>query len=97
MKNYQAECHNANAPFRKRHGADEKRERERDPENENDVFPLTDPRVAAAIKRISGGLSAARRDAEVVAEAGRDRGKNRDRENDGIRLCTGHPAVRVQF
>lgn len=34
---------------------------ERDPENENDVFPLTDPRVAAAINQISVGLCAVAR------------------------------------
>lgn len=38
-----------------------RQELERDPENENGVFPLTDPRVAVAINQISAGLCAATR------------------------------------
>lgn len=68
--------HNTNYPsfanvaplFRKKSGRSakksegpESREPERNLENENDVFPLTDPSVAATINQISTGLCAAHR------------------------------------
>lgn len=83
---------------------------ERDPENENDVFPLTDSRVAVAINRINAGLWAAARNgravrcvatrhvAAEVEEAGRTERKTEiDRDQQDPRTQEAPLPFRIQF
>ena len=65
-------------------------QRERDPENENDVFPLTDPRVAVAINRINAGLLSGRPQQckRVATRVTSPRRSRRQEEKDRVRQRT---------